>query len=224
MVLDGIDLEIPQRQVTALVGSSGAGKSSLLRLLNRLDDPSEGEILYRERPLVAYPVRELRCRVGFVFQTPVMFPGTVRENLRRAAELAGTTGPDLEERMEEALRLSEVEPALAERPGERLSVGQRQRANLARALMTAPEVLLLDEPTSALDPETADRLMETIRRLCGEAGLTVVLVTHRFAEARRVSDLTVVLDHGRLLETGPTAELFAGATHPRVRALLEREG
>ncbi|HEV2132142.1 MAG TPA: ATP-binding cassette domain-containing protein, partial [Longimicrobiaceae bacterium] len=181
-------------------------------------------ILYRDRPLAEYPVRELRCRVGFVFQTPVMFPGTVRENLRRAAELADTAGPDLEERMEEALRLSELDLTLADRPGERLSVGQRQRANLARALMTAPETLLLDEPTSALDPETADRLMETVLRLCREAGLTVVLVTHRFTEARRVSDLTVVLDHGRLLETGPTAALFARAAHPRVRALLQREG
>jgi putative ABC transport system ATP-binding protein len=221
VVLDGVDLEIQERQVTALVGPSGAGKTSLLRLLNRLDDPVRGEILYRGRPLAEYPVRELRCRVGFVFQTPVMFPGTVRENLREAAELAGSAPEDLDDEMRTAMDLAELDGALLSREGDRLSVGEMQRANIARALMTRPDVLLMDEPTSALDPETADRLTETIRHLSSERGLTIVMVTHRLAEARRASDVTVVIEAGRVIEVGCTPEIFGRSQNPRIRAFLD---
>jgi ABC-type methionine transport system ATPase subunit len=221
VVLDGVDLEIPERRVTALVGPSGAGKTSLLRLLNRLDDPVGGEIHCRGRPLAEYPVRELRCRVGFVFQTPVMFPGTVRENLREAAELAGSAPEDVEHEICTAVDLAELDAALLSREGDRLSVGQMQRANIARALMTRPEVLLMDEPTSALDPETADRLTETIRHLSTERGLTIVMVTHRLAEARRASDITVVMEAGRVIEVGFTPEVFSQSQNLRIRAFLE---
>jgi putative ABC transport system ATP-binding protein len=219
-VLTGVDLEIPSRAITALVGPSGAGKTSLLRLLNRLGDPVEGEILYRSRPLTVLPVRELRCRVGFVFQVPVMFPGTVLDNLRETAELAGNPAEDLEAEMRAAMELAELDWTLADREGERLSVGQKQRANIARALMTRPEVLLMDEPTSALDPETAERLTGTIRHLSTERGLAVVMVTHRLAEARRVSDFTVVMEAGRVLEVGPTSKVFETGD-VRIRAFLE---
>jgi ABC-type methionine transport system ATPase subunit len=220
-VLAGVELEIPGQAVTALVGPSGAGKTSLLRLLNRLDDPAEGEILYHSRPLTEFPVRELRCKVGFVFQTPVMFPGTVLGNLREAAELAGNPADDLAAEMRAAMELAELDWALADREGERLSVGQKQRVNIARALMTRPEVLLMDEPTSALDPETADRLTETIRHLSTERGLTVVMIMHRLAEARRVSDFTVVMEAGRVIEVGPTPEVFGQTGNARIRAFLE---
>lgn len=221
LVLDDVHLVVPGGRVTALVGPSGAGKTSLLRLLNRLDDPVRGEVAYHSRPVSEYPVRELRCRVGFVFQMPVMFPGTVRDNLREAALLTGVPSAEVEGRAEESMRLAELDPALLERKGEHLSVGQKQRANLARALMTRPEVLLMDEPTSALDPETADRLTETIRHLSTERGLTVVLVTHRLAEARRVSDVTVMMEAGRVIEVGPTPEIFGQTENPRMRAFFE---
>lgn len=220
-VLAGVDLDIQERQVTALVGPSGAGKTSLLRLINRLDDPVGGNILYRGRPLAELPVRKLRCRVGFVFQTPVMFPGTVRDNLREATELSGSAAEDLEATTRTAMELAELDAALLDSEGDRLSLGQKQRANIARALMTRPEVLLMDEPTSALDPETADRLTETIRHLSTERGLTVVMVTHRLAEARRVSDITVVMEAGRVIEAGPTPEIFGQAGNPRIRAFLK---
>lgn len=221
VVLNGVDLEIPDRAVTALVGPSGAGKTSLLRLLNRLDEPIKGEIVYRARPLRDIPVRELRMKVGFVFQTPVMFPGTVLDNLREAAELAGRPADHLEAEARAAMELVELDCSLAERPSEQLSLGEKQRSNIARGLMTRPEVLLMDEPTSALDAETADRLMSTIRRLATERDLTVVMVTHRLAESRRASDFTVVMEGGRVLTVGPTAEVFAVTENPRVRAFLE---
>jgi putative ABC transport system ATP-binding protein len=221
LVLDGVDLEIPEQRVTALVGPSGAGKTSLLRLLNRLDEPTSGLIEYRGRPFGEIPVRELRRRVGFVFQAPVMFPGTVRDNLREASTLAGDRNHDLEGTMRSAMDLAELDRELLDRDGDRLSLGQKQRANLARALMNGPEALLMDEPTSALDPETADRLMDTVRRMSLERALTVVMVTHRLAEAHRMSDVTVVLEAGRVLGVGPTPEVFGQTAHPRLRAFLE---
>ena len=222
-VLDGVELDIPHGAITALVGPSGAGKTSLLRLLNRLDDPVSGDIVYRARAITHYPVQELRRKVGFVFQTPVMFPGTVRDNLQAALTLGDATGKDVERRMAAAMALAELDGTLCDRDGDRLSGGQKQRVNIARALLTSPDVLLMDEPTSALDPETADRLMETTRRLSQEQHLTVVMVTHRLSEARRTSDMTVVLERGRVVAMGRTADVFEHTTNPRLRAFLETE-
>jgi len=227
-VLDGIELDIPHGAITALVGPSGAGKTSLLRLLNRLDDPVSGDIVYRARAITHYPVQELRRHVGFVFQTPVMFPGTVRDNLQAALTLGGAAAPtcvlthaDAERRVAAAMALAELDGTLCDRDGDRLSSGQKQRINIARALLTSPDVLLMDEPTSTLDPETADRLMETTRRLSQEQPLTVVMVTHRLSEARRTSDVTIVLERGRVVAMGRTADVFENTTNPRIRAFLE---
>lgn len=250
-VLDGVELDIPHGAITALVGPSGAGKTSLLRLLNRLDDPVSGDIVYRARAITHYPIQALRRHVGFVFQTPVMFPGTVRDNLLVALTLGGRAlqpcadavapraktpscvpthasapGPsaedqDAERRVAAAMALAELDGTLCDRDGDRLSGGQKQRVNIARALMTSPDVLLMDEPTSALDPETADRLMETTRRLSQEQPLTVVMVTHRLSEARRTSDMTIVLERGRVVAMGRTADVFENTTNPRIRAFLE---
>jgi putative ABC transport system ATP-binding protein len=222
-VLDSVEVDLPRGEMIALVGPSGAGKTSLLRLLNRLDDPVRGEILYRARPLTAYPVQVLRRHVAFVFQTPVMFPGTVRDNLQVALALGGDQAHDAEARMVEAMALAELDRALYDRQGDRLSGGQQQRVNIARALLTAPDVLLMDEPTSALDPETAERLLETTRRLTREQHLTVVMVTHRLAEARRSSDRTIVLERGRVVASGYTADVFGHTTDPRLRAFLATE-
>ncbi|MGI9036280.1 MAG: ATP-binding cassette domain-containing protein [Pyrinomonadaceae bacterium] len=220
IVLDGVNLEIEAGKITALVGPSGAGKTSLLRLLNRLDDPASGQIFYHSRPITEYPVQNLRLQVGFVFQTPVMFPGTVADNLRTALELAGKSIVDSDNLIAETLRLAEIDVSLFERDGTQLSVGQKQRVNIARALMTAPEVLLMDEPTSALDPETADKLMETVRHLGREKKITVVMVTHRLSEAKRASDTTIVMEAGRVLETGATDFIFGQTTNPRIREFL----
>jgi UDP-glucose/iron transport system ATP-binding protein len=222
-VLDGIEVDIPRGDIMALVGPSGAGKTSLLRLLNRLDDPVRGTILYRGRAITDYPVQALRRQVGFVFQTPVMFPGTVRDNLQVALALGGEHGHDADTRIADVMALAELDRALCDRAGDRLSGGQQQRVNLARTLLTSPDVLLMDEPTSALDPETAERLMETTRRLSREQHLTVVMVTHRLAEARRISDWTVVLERGRVVAHGRTGDIFERTTDPRLRAFLDTE-
>ncbi|MFB6241100.1 MAG: ATP-binding cassette domain-containing protein, partial [Gemmatimonadota bacterium] len=153
-------------------------------------------------------VGELRREVGFLFQTPVMFPGTVRGNLREAAEIAGIDPSRFEDAARQALRRAELDGELLDRDGDELSVGQQQRVNLARVLVTGPEVLLLDEPTSALDPPTAARLLATVERLVAEEGLSVVMATHRLAEARRASDRAVMLADGAVVEAGPTSRVL----------------
>lgn len=220
-ILTDVSMSIPQGKLTALIGPSGAGKSSLLRLLNRLDDPVAGIVRYREQPLADIPVGEHRRRVGFVFQTPVMFPGTVRDNLIVAAHIASVSPDKIEHRVSESLELAEVSGDLIDRDSTRLSVGQKQRVNIARALMTRPETLLLDEPAASLDPETAEKLMSTIARLSTERGVTVVAVTHRLSEARELSSVVVMLEAGSVVEAGSTVEVFDHSSHPRVRSFLE---
>jgi len=220
-VLAGVSVAVPAGAITALVGPSGAGKTTLLRLLNRLDDPSGGEIRFRGRPIEEYPVRSLRCAVGFVFQAPVMFPGTVEDNLRTAAELSpGRSGARGAGWVGRLLELVELLPAYADRRAGDLSGGEKQRVALARALATGPEVLLLDEPTSSLDPEVAERLLATVSRINAEQGHTMVMVTHRLAEARAVSSFTMLLEAGRVVEAGATSELFERPREARTRQYL----
>ena len=226
--LCGIDLDIPAGEVVALVGPSGAGKTSLIRLLDRLDDPSSGEVTYNGAPITSIPVRELRRRVGFVFQAPVMFAGTVADNLDIARALSQATtradgAPPRALTAEDALRLAGVDVSLAARDAQSLSGGERQRVSIARALMSNPAALLLDEPTSALDPDVADHVMATIRSLADTLHLTVVMVTHRLAEARTVSTQTVFMEAGRVVESGPTETMFTSPRAARTREYLVRE-
>jgi putative ABC transport system ATP-binding protein len=219
VTLRAVDLDVPGCGVTALVGPSGAGKTSLLRLLNRLDDPIRGVVSFRGEPIMSYPIRDLRRRVGFVFQAPVMFPGTVADNLAAGSRVAGTADHAARE-VEEVLALCGLDPSYASREAARLSGGEQQRVSIARALITRPEVLLLDEPTSALDPEVADRLMGTVRHLVDAMRLTIVMVTHRLAEARTASTHTVMLEGGRVVEAGPTSAMFTAPSEGRTRAYL----
>jgi putative ABC transport system ATP-binding protein len=213
-VLQDIDLTIPRHVLTVLCGPSGGGKTSLLRLLNRLDDPVRGDVLFEGTPIAEYPVTELRRRVALVFQTPVMFAGTVSDNLAVAAELAGVEDGEFVEQADQAMRLAELDPALLERPGDELSVGQKQRVNLARALMTSPDVLLLDEPTSALDPETSTALMRTIGGLSEERQLTIIVVTHRVSEARKYARHAVVIKDGRAVDSGDSERVLSALPDP----------
>lgn len=219
-ILSDLTLDLPRTEVTALIGPSGAGKTSLIRLLNRLDDPSAGDVLFDGKPLTSYPVFALRRRVGFVFQRPTMFDGTVADNLRVAVSLGAerqtTEAPDVA-RVLEAVGL---DGEYATRQADRLSGGEQQRVSIARALMTRPDVLLLDEPTSALDPEVAERLLSTVVQLSRDRGVAVVMVTHRLSEAQRASTFTVMLEAGRLVEAGTTKQIFSSATQARTRAYI----
>jgi ABC-type multidrug transport system ATPase subunit len=202
-ILSDVTLAIPRGQITVLLGPSGAGKTSLLRLLNRLDEVPDGEIAYDGRPLASYPVTQLRRRVGFVSQTPVMFPGTVGENLRVAAEISEVPTGAFPDAALRALGLAELEESFLDREASELS-----RVNLARTLISEPDVLLLDEPTAALDMETSESLLSTVRRLCRDEGLTVVLSTHRLQEAQEVGDQAVLLRDGAVERSGAAPHLL----------------
>ena len=202
-VLDSLNAGIPEG-ATAIVGPSGAGKSTLLRLLNRLADPVRGEVAYRSRPLGAYEPLALRREIGLVPQLPALLEGTVESNLRYAAELAGEP---LE--LERTLGHAGLDPSFAERDVKKLSVGEQQRAMLARALAQRPSVLLLDEPTSALDHAARDTIEAALRELRQELEISTVLVTHDPEQARRLSDWVLQLEAGRLVACGPLAEVLA---------------
>lgn len=184
------------------MGPSGSGKTSLLRLLNRLDEVGSGSVRVDGIELREIPVRELRRRIGFVFQQPAVFAGTVEENLRLALEVAGLEARDTEQRLAEALADAELPADFMRRDARALSGGEQQRVTLARALVLRPRALLLDEPTSALDPETADRIMATIGEMSSRRGITVILSTHRHEEARRVADLAVLMRAGTVADAG----------------------
>jgi ABC-type multidrug transport system fused ATPase/permease subunit len=194
-VLRGVSLAATAGAVTALLGPSGAGKSSVLRCVVRFEEPEVGEVLIEDRDVRDLDPCELRRRVGLVTQTPVMLPGTVRDNLAYALD-----GPD-EREVIEALRHAGLEPAFADREAAALSGGERARVAIARALVRGPRALLLDEPTAALDPARAAGIEQLVRRLAGD-GLAVLLTTHDVALARRVGDAAALLVEGRVVREG----------------------
>lgn len=189
-----VSAEIEAGRCTAVVGPSGAGKSTLLRLLDRLEEPSHGVVRFHGDPLPSIDVTELRRRVGFVQQLPVLLGETVADDVR-------TARPDAD--VEALLARVGLAADFAARTTAELSGGEGQRVCLARALSVEPEVLLLDEPTSALDRRAAQQVEAVIRGLVA-GGLTAVVVTHDLAQAERLADDVVVVIDGRVVETGPS--------------------
>jgi putative ABC transport system ATP-binding protein len=203
LVLDSVSAEI-HAGATAIVGPSGSGKSTLLRLLNRLADPNAGTIAYRERPLPDYDPLTLRREVALVPQLPALLPGTVESNLAYAAQLAG-------KRLDagRCLGLAGLDAGFAARAVDRLSVGERQRAMLARALAQQPDVLLLDEPTAALDHAARDAVEATLAELRHELEISLILVSHDPEQARRLAERAVRLKAGRVAACGGLEEALA---------------
>ena len=201
-VLRGLTATLPEG-ASCVAGPSGCGKSSLLRLLNRLADPDAGTVAYRGRDVRERDVLELRREVCLVPQLPALLDGTVADNVRYAAELAGRE-PDVER----LLDLAGLDSSYGERDSSRLSVGEQQRAMLARGLALEPDVLLLDEPTSALDDEARGAVEATLFDLRERVDVSIVLVTHDLEQARRMSDWVVRLERGRAVQQGPARELL----------------
>jgi putative ABC transport system ATP-binding protein len=202
-VLHDVSAEIPPG-TTSVVGPSGAGKSTLLRLLNRLADPDSGTIAYNGRGLADYDPLKLRREVSLVPQLPALADGSVADNIDFAAQLAERE-PDCHRN----LRLAGLDDSFADRDVTRLSVGEQQRAMLARALAQHPQVLLLDEPTSALDEATRDAVERTLAELRREIDISIVLVSHDPEQARRLGDWVLRLEKGRLVEAGPVERVLA---------------
>jgi putative ABC transport system ATP-binding protein len=211
-ILRGVNITFEPGRRYVLVGPSGAGKSTLLRVLNRLEDPDEGRIFVGSTPLMELPVRLVRRSVGLVFQNPRPLPGTVRENLAYPNEVVGANPSDAG-RLAEALAEVGLDPGWLERDAAGLSGGERQRLALAVALQADPEILALDEPTSGLDPASARRVAELLARRCAADGLRTIVVTHHREHAAWLGDEAVVIEAGRMVDQGPTAELLARVDH-----------
>ena len=216
-ILRGIDLAAPAGGLMVVVGPSGGGKSTLLRLLNRLEDPDAGRILLSGVDIRSLDPLALRRRVAAVPQVPFMYEGTVLDNLRQPFVFRGLPQPSADsEEVRRVLELCRLPVELLPRKARSLSIGQQQRLALARALVTEPGVLLLDEPTSALDPPTADQLGQSLRDIRRERGLTLLMLTHDLRLARRVADRAAFLEAGRIIEEGTAGDFFG---NPRAEAL-----
>lgn len=221
--LKGISLAVAPGSVYGIIGRSGAGKSSLLRTINRLEEPSAGRVLvdvediarYDEKALVA-----LRRRVGMIFQHfNLLSAKTVWANVALPLIVSNVPRPEIGERVAEALKLVGLDGKERTYPS-RLSGGQKQRVGIARALVTRPEILLCDEATSALDPETTLSILQLLKDINRRLGITIVLITHEMTVIREICDEVLVLELGDIAEAGPVWRVFGNPVHPATKALL----
>jgi polar amino acid transport system ATP-binding protein len=225
-VLDGVDLEVERRSIVSIMGSSGGGKTTLLRCMNLLEHPDqgvieiEGKTIFSGTQLVHPNLAELRMSVGMVFQGFRLFPHlTAIENVVLAqTQVAKVPEMQAIERAAELLRRVGVAHRALAFPHD-MSGGEQQRVAIARALALRPTVLLFDEPTSALDPESTGEVLKVMRELADQ-GMTMVVVTHEILFAREVSDRVIFIDKGAVIEEGPPLEVINNPRNARTRAFL----
>ncbi len=212
-VLDRVSIAVEAGSILALLGASGSGKTTALRLVNRLARPDQGRVLVLGKSADLWDVVELRRRIGYVIQEGGLFPHfTIGRNVGLVPERMGFSEVKIRDRVRDLLTLVGLEPEVfAGRFPRELSGGQRQRVGLARALAADPPLLLFDEPFGALDPITRRRLQDEFRALVKRLGKTAIIVTHHLAEACRVADNIAVLNEGRIAQHATPGELLA---HP----------
>ena len=204
-LVDDITIGIQKGEVLAVVGPSGSGKSSFLRLLNRLDEPTMGTVYLEGTDYLQIPPQELRRRVGMVTQTAYLFPGTIADNLRFGPRQQGKDLPD------DTITLLLDQVGLADRANSdivNLSGGEAQRVSLARAIANSPAILLMDEPTSALDEEAKEEVEALILKVVRQNALTCVIVSHDPAQAARIASRVMVVKAGRLEKIEPVTEVI----------------
>ena len=221
LVLDRVSFTVAKGETVALVGRSGAGKSTVLKLINGLLDPQSGRVSVDGRDTAEWDRIALRRRTGYVLQDVGLFPHmTVGQNVGIVPALEGWPASRIDPRVRELLALVALEADVASRSPDQLSGGQRQRVGVARALAADPPVLLMDEPFGALDPITRVELHREFRRIQAAVGKTVVLVTHDMREAVALANHIGVLEGGRLIAWGTPADLRT-STDPIVRLLFD---
>ena len=222
--LRGVDLQVPGGAIFGVIGRSGAGKSSLVRTINLLNRPSAGSVRVDGRELTtldAPGLRSARRDIGMVFQHfNLLSSRTVFDNVALPLELEGRSRSEIAARVLPLLELVGLSE-LKDRYPAQISGGQKQRVGIARALASRPRLLLSDEATSALDPETTRSILALLREIRRELGLTIVLITHQMQVIKQVADRVAVIDAGRIVEQGPTLEVFSQPAHEVTRSLLD---
>lgn len=220
-IIDHISLELQKGRTFALVGQSGCGKTTILRLIMHLVEPNSGAVEFAGQSQTKQEVPKMRHRIGYVVQDGGLFPHlTARENVELQSIYLGRSAESIKQRVGELCELTQFpEEALGRYPGQ-ISGGQRQRVGLMRALMLDPDVLLLDEPLAALDPIIRSELQADLREIFRQLGKTVVLVTHDLAEAAFVSDAIVLMRDGRVVQQGNIKVLVDQPAEPFVSAFI----
>jgi D-methionine transport system ATP-binding protein len=221
--LRGVDLRVSAGEVFGIIGRSGAGKSSLVRVINLLNRPTAGRVLVGGRELTGLDDKALRVArrdIGIIFQHfNLLSSRTVYGNVALPLEIAGQSSGDIRRRVMPLLELVGL-AGLHERYPAQISGGQKQRVGIARALANRPQVLLSDEATSALDPETTRSILALLRQINREFGLTVVLITHQMQVIKQIADRVAVIDEGRIVESGAVIEVFTRPQHATTRSLI----
>ena len=217
-ILTGVTATVDEGEILSIVGPSGAGKSTLLRTINRLVEPTAGEIFLDGTPTVEMDPLELRRRVGMVFQLPALFGETVADVVLYGLRLVNRSAD-----MDHLLELVGLDSSLAGRDPQSLSVGQQQRVSIARALALEPEVLLMDEPTSALDRAARQRIEDLIRDLNARLNLTIVIVSHALDQVERIADRVLLLTAGRSEGEWSKEEFFSGKVGEQARQFIAGE-
>lgn len=221
--LQGISACIEDGDIFGIIGLSGAGKSTLLRCIALLEIPSEGSIKIDGKDLSALKGRELtahRRQIGVIFQGyNLLMQRTVAKNIAFPLEIAGVSKPEIEERVARLIRLVGLEGKESSYPSQ-LSGGQCQRVAIARALANNPKVLLCDEPTSALDSFTTKAILDLLRDINRQLGVTIIIITHEIGVVRQICNRVAVIESGRFAENGPAAEVLAAPKSVAARQLI----
>ncbi|AWD71107.1 methionine ABC transporter ATP-binding protein [Acinetobacter schindleri] len=222
--LNRINLQIPTGSIFGIIGYSGAGKSTLIRLINLLERPTSGRVIINGTDFTALDAKSLRqerTQIGMIFQHfNLMQTKTVASNIEMPMKLLGWSKAEREKRLEELLDFIDLKHKRHAFPDE-LSGGQKQRVGIARALANHPKILLCDEATSALDPQTTKSVLQLLKKINEEQGITIVMVTHEMDVIETVCDYVAVMEKGDVIETGSTLQIFSQPQHPTTKNFIQ---
>ncbi len=221
--LDGIDLHIEKGDIYGIIGLSGAGKSSLVRCINRIEDPTSGSVIIGGTDMLSLsgkPLRQARQKIGMIFQNfNLLSSKTIYENIAFPLKLLKMDAADIHERVMFLLEKVELTDKAHAYPIN-LSGGQKQRVGIARALANAPEILLCDEATSALDPKTTKQILDLLKRVAEELGVTLVVITHEMEVIKAICNKVAILEAGKVIESGFTLDVFTRPTREETRHFI----